>query len=140
MRSTIRRDDKVRKLAILFVISGLFLIGCEKEIKNPHSPDPIEPISPDPVPLSIKLFAEPAEGEAPLKVIFKTKTSGGKWPYQYFLVYGYGSSKPGWSNKDLTDAFYLWCSYDQPGIYTAVVTVTDGEGTEASDSVDIHVL
>ncbi len=81
-------------------------------------------------PLSVSASATPTSGYAPLTVNFTSSVSGGQQPYTYQWNFGdgYTSSSPNPSH-----------TYQQPGTYTATLTVIDSAGNQNSSSVTITV-
>ena len=88
-------------------------------------PDDAEPGAP-----SVQAFADPASGEAPLRVRFTSTAidpDGGPLDYEWEFEDGTALS------RNVTRTF------TEPGEYTATVTVTDDEGDTASDTVTVTV-
>jgi PKD repeat protein len=88
-------------------------------------PDDVDPGAP-----TVHAFADPAGGEAPLRVRFSATgvdPDGGRLDYAWEFEDGTAVSR----NVTRT--------YDEPGTYTAKVTVTDEEGKTASDTVEVTV-
>ena len=100
--------------------------GNEEVVKSvafsiEHAVDPDAP--------TVQAFADPASGEAPLKVRFSASgmdPQGGELTYRWEFSDGGATSKQNPKRK-----------YDQPGTYTATVTVTDPQGKTATDTVEI---
>ena len=100
--------------------------GNEEAVKSvafsiEHAVDPDAP--------TVQAVADPASGEAPLKVRFSASgmdPQGGELTYRWEFSDGGATSKQNPKRK-----------YDQPGTYTATVTVTDPQGKTASDTVEI---
>ncbi|MGP8057024.1 MAG: PKD domain-containing protein [Nitrososphaerales archaeon] len=74
--------------------------------------------------------ASPTSGTAPLAVQFSGSAIGGISPYSYSWNFGDSTSTTGQSPSH---------TYYAAGTYTAVLTVTDGAGFQASSSVTITV-
>jgi hypothetical protein len=85
-------------------------------------------------PVSIELNATPSVGAAPLDVEFCAVIQGGQPPYEVRLELGDGAvvTLP-------ADGTYRH-AYSRPQEYHATVTVTDGGGSMASDTLIIEVL
>ncbi len=81
-------------------------------------------------PLLITINAIPLLGNAPIEVIFDSQSSGGVQPYIIEWVFGDGTTGSGEKTSH---------TYETGGSYNAVVTVTDDQGNNASDSVQIVV-
>jgi PKD repeat protein len=79
----------------------------------------------------VQAFADPASGEAPLRVQF---SATGLDPQGGALSYRWEFSEGGSSLQQSPAR-----TYDQPGTYTATVTATDPQGKTASDTVEIVV-
>jgi len=79
---------------------------------------------------AVTATAEPASGQAPLGVQFRCQVDQGNEPLTYAWDFGdgQGSARP--------DPSY---TYQQPGDYTAVCTVTDANGDQANGSVEVAV-
>ncbi len=81
-------------------------------------------------PLSMKLTATPTNGTAPLSVTFNAIVKGGAQPYVVNYNFGDGTADQGQ---------ILIHTYETSGNYKVTVTVTDQNGTVASESTDIRV-
>jgi hypothetical protein len=68
-------------------------------------------------------------GVAPLSVSFSASASGGTLPYTYLWRFGDGGTGSGMNVAH---------PYNQPGVYNAVLQVTDSVGNVAFDTVVIH--
>lgn len=86
-------------------------------------------------PLVAELSANPTSGPAPLSVTFSFAGSTGPI-VSYTLDFGDGSAP--YSGTDLTISVNH--TYENPGTYTAILTVQDAAGRTATDSVVITVL
>lgn len=82
------------------------------------------------IPLSVSAGASVYSGEAPLNITFTSTVSGGTPPYAYQWDLGDGStsSVPGPVH-----------TFSDAGDYGPTVMVSDGGGSQASASLDIHV-
>jgi PKD repeat protein/type 1 glutamine amidotransferase len=88
-------------------------------------PDDVDPHAP-----TVQAFADPASGEAPLRVRFSATgldPDGGPVDYDWEFEDGTAVT------RNVTRTF------DEPGEHTATVTVTDEEGKTASDTVTVTV-
>jgi|GEM_PF-6828948 len=81
-------------------------------------------------PLIVEINATPISGIAPLTVQFNSTVSGGVQPYYYSWDFD-DSSTSAVSNPIHT--------FNLPGTYTVVLTVTDSAGNTATDSIVITV-
>ncbi len=81
-------------------------------------------------PVTVRVSATPRIGPAPLRVEFYSTISGGSPPFSYRWDFGDGSSS-GDQNPTHT--------YNNPGKYSASLTVRDSSGRSASDSTTITV-
>jgi len=104
--------------AILMVV-GLVLGGCAWLLR----------------PLEAKLTATPTSGPAPLSVTFSAAGSTGAI-VSFTLDFGDGSTP--YSGTDLTVS--ISHTYNNPGTYTATLTVFDAQGRRDTDSVTITVF
>ena len=104
--------------AILMVV-GLVLGGCAWLLR----------------PLEAKLTATPTSGPAPLSVTFSAAGSTGAI-VSFTLDFGDGSTP--YSGTDLTVS--ISHTYNNPGTYTATLTVSDAQGRTATDSKTVTVL
>jgi len=85
----------------------------------------------DPDAPTVQAFADPASGEAPLEVQL---SATGLDPQGGALTYRWEFSEGGSTFQQSPVR-----TYDQPGTYTATVTVTDPQGKTASETVEIVV-
>ena len=88
-------------------------------------PDDVDPGAP-----TVQAFADPASGEAPLRVRFTSTgldPDGGPLDYEWEFEDGTALS------RNVTRTF------TEPGTHTATVTVTDREGKTATDTVEVEV-
>lgn len=108
-----------RYLPVILVVAGLILGGCAWLLR----------------PLQAKLTATPTSGPAPLSVTFSAAQSTG--PITSFTL-DFGDGSTPYSGTDLT--VNISHTYQNPGTYTAVLTVASAQGATASDSVVIQVL
>lgn len=80
----------------------------------------------------IRLTADAQQGIAPMTVEFAVNVTGGESPYSYAWDFGDGSE----SADEADEATY---TYEEPGLYQAVVTVQDGDGDEGVGTFDVLV-
>ncbi len=88
-------------------------------------PDDVDPTAP-----IVEAFADPATGEAPLRVRYTADgldPDGGRLDYEWEFEDGTALSRN------------VVRTYTEPGTYEATVTVTDEEGKTASDTVTVEV-
>ena len=85
----------------------------------------------DPDAPTVQAFADPASGEAPLEVQL---SATGLDPQGGALTYRWDFSEGGATFEQSPVR-----TYDEPGTYTATVTVTDPQGKTASETVEIVV-
>jgi PKD repeat protein len=82
-----------------------------------------------PPPLSITCSADPQSGVAPLDVAFTSTPSGGTGSYSYAWDFGDGGTS---TSQNPTH------TYNNPGTYTATVTVNDGlQSAQCSKSITV---
>jgi len=81
--------------------------------------------------LNVEISADPINGVAPLEVELCSEVTGGAEPYNYEWDLGNGET----SSEE--DCFTY--TFENIGVYPVELTVTDDQGNEASDSVDINV-
>ena len=108
-----------RYLPAILMLVGLVLGGCAWLLR----------------PLEAKLSATPTSGPAPLSVTFSAAGSTGAI-VSFTLDFGDGSTP--YSGTDLT--LNISHTYNNPGTYTATLTVSDAQGRTATDSKTITVL
>ena len=92
----------------------------------------VKPVYPDnnKTGLSTTINTSVVRGDAPLQIIFSCNASGGTPPYSYSWNFGDGITSTQ-QNPNHT--------YNQIGDHTAILTVTDQDGSQVSESVTIHV-
>ena len=78
--------------------------------------------------ITIQSSASPTSGQVPLTINFTAEASGGTSPYSYTWDFGDGGSS---FEQNPSYTFY------QEGEYTVVLTVTDNNSNQASDSLTI---
>ena len=86
------------------------------------------------VPLSVQAFVVEPCVAAPCTVKFEASVAGGIPPYTFFWDFGDGQTSTGQAPSH---------EYGPPmseGPVTAIVTVTDGSGDTASDSVEVELM
>jgi len=83
-----------------------------------------------PSPPSASASASPTSGTAPLSVSFTGSTSGGTAPYSYSWNFDDGGSSTAQNPSH---------AYTSAGTYTAILTVTDDESNQDSDTIVISV-
>ena len=108
-----------RYFPAILILVGLVLGGCAWLLR----------------PLEAKLTANPTSGPAPLSVTFSAAGSTGAI-VSFTLDFGDGSEP--YSGTDLTVS--ISHTYNNPGTYTATLTVSDAQGRTATDSKTINVL
>ncbi len=79
-------------------------------------------------PLSCGLRVNPASGYAPLRVSFTTTGTGGQPPYRFHIAFGDGGATTASNPTHL---------YNQPGTYTAVMTVSDARNATCARTIHI---
>ncbi|MDF1562624.1 MAG: PKD domain-containing protein [Deltaproteobacteria bacterium] len=77
-----------------------------------------------------RAFADVTQGIAPLKVNFSGSVTGGNAPITYDWAFGNGATGSGQATS---------YTYPAAGSFTVVLTVTDADGDQASDSLIIGV-
>ena len=107
-----------RYFPAILILVGLVLGGCAWLLR----------------PLEAKLTANPTSGPAPLSVTFSAAGSTGAI-VSFTLDFGDGSEP--YSGTDLTVS--ISHTYNNPGTYTATLTVSDAQGRTAQASVTITV-
>lgn len=81
-------------------------------------------------PLSVSFSASPTSGQVPLAVSFSAGANGGTSPYSYNWDFGDENSS---SEQNPSH------TYNQAGTYDVILTVTDSESSQASDSLTVEV-
>jgi PKD repeat protein len=88
-----------------------------------------------PAALSLSITANPQTGNAPLSTTISATASGGTAPYQYKYQFGnLGNGDTGFISQDTASYVYVG-----PASYTAIITVTDSKGLQASQQIVITV-
>ena len=114
-----RHEVRVASLMLAVLISTVFLVSCGTQATS----------------LSIQLMATPCTGPAPLEVSFSATPAGGTLPYEPLVLnLGDGTIMTVPAGEVYTH------TYSTPKKYIATVTVIDGEGSKANDSVTINAL
>ena len=114
-----RHEARVASLMLAGLISTVFLVSCGTQATS----------------LSVELMATPCTGPAPLKVSFSPTPAGGTLPYEPLVLnLGDGTIMTVPAGEVYTH------TYSTPKKYIATVTVIDGEGSKANDSVTINAL
>ncbi len=114
-----KHEVRVASLMLAGLISAVFLVSCVTQATS----------------LSIQLMAAPCTGPAPLKVSFSATPVGGRLPYEPLIL----NLGDGTITTIPVGEVYTH-TYSAPKKYTAIVTVIDGEGSKANDSVTINAL
>jgi PKD repeat protein len=81
--------------------------------------------------LTVGIISNSTEGLAPATFEFQANLTGGTEPYTYLWDFGDGSEE--------SDEQTVLHTFEEAGIYNVVVTVTDENGQEASDNLEITV-
>jgi len=84
----------------------------------------------DPTAFSASASANPLSGPAPLTVDFNSNAIGGEKPYSWNWDFGDGNTS---FNQNTTHI------YDTEGAYIVTLRVSDSQGRNDSDSINIHV-
>lgn len=114
-----RHEARVASLMLAVLISTVFLVSCGTQATS----------------LSVELMATPRTGPTPLKVSFSPTPTGGTLPYEPLVLnLGDGTIMTVPAGEVYTH------TYSTPKKYIATVTVIDGEGSKANDSVTINAL
>ncbi|MDQ3847583.1 MAG: PKD domain-containing protein [Thermoproteota archaeon] len=79
--------------------------------------------------MTVQIISNGTEGVAPATFRFDTRTIGGAGPYDVSWDFGDGI--------DTSDEKSVLHTFEDAGTYNVAVTVTDSDGKEASDSVEI---
>src|SRR5918999_1246982 len=82
-------------------------------------------------PLTAGIISNSTEGFAPATFEFEANITGGDEPYTYLWNFGDGSEE--------SDEQTVEHTFEEAGIYNVVVTITDENGQEASDNLEIIV-
>jgi len=132
----------VKRAALLLgLISLLWLAGaCSGGGSSTNDPEA--------GPLNIELlWAEPATGASPLRVVFTANITGGVAPYYYSWDFTNDGSVDTYINGEfkrtvsVANNYYFRASDPDVTVYNAVLTVTDSVGTAVtSDPVQVNVL
>jgi len=94
---------------------------------------PSNEASATPTPIGLLITANPTSGVGPLTVAFTSAASGGTEPYAYAWKFGDGDSTAS------RNATHTYGAVSTATTYTASLTVTDAEGTNATRTVAIIV-
>src|SRR5919106_1384295 len=81
--------------------------------------------------LTVGIISNGTEGVAPATFEFQANLTGGTEPYTYIWNFGDGSEE--------SDEQTVLHTFEEAGTYNVVVTVTDENGQEASDNLEIIV-
>ena len=87
-----------------------------------------------PEPLRVEAELDPLDSNiAPASYLFEVRTFGGTGPYTSHWDFGDGQEV----DRQIGDGNYgyVYHTYENPGIYTVTLTVTDATGQTASDSI-----
>src|ERR671919_472051 len=81
--------------------------------------------------LTAEIISNSTEGVAPATFEFQANLTGGTEPYTYLWDFGDGSEE--------SDEQTVLHTFEEAGIYNVVLTITDENGEEASDNLEITV-
>src|ERR671918_172769 len=99
------------------------------EISVEEAPPALPPTIAEP--LTVGIISNSTEGVAPATFEFQANLTGGTEPYTYLWDFGDGSEE--------SDEQTVLHTFEEAGIYNVVLTITDENGEEASDNLEITV-
>jgi hypothetical protein len=112
-------DSSVNACSLPYMIAAINLYGDTDQGGGGGSP------------LTVSAVASITQGNAPLSVSFTSSAIGGTSPYSYLWNFGDGTAQSTTQNPNHT--------YQNPGTFTATLTVTDSANNTAQSSVVITV-
>jgi Tol biopolymer transport system component/PKD repeat protein len=90
-------------------------------------------LPPQPDPLTVEISSDDTQGDAPATFEFEAMVTGGTQPYTYSWDFGDATTEE--ESIEPTTSH----TYDESGTYTVTLTVTDANGQQASDSLEVTV-
>src|SRR5215211_5569229 len=125
-----------QSVAHTFEEAGIYnvtLAATDTDNQNASDSIEINVEAPPPItePLTAKIISNATEGIAPATFEFQSNPTGGTGPYT--INWDFGDGSEGSDEQSVAHTF------EEADIYNVVVTVTDENGQEASDSIEINV-
>src|SRR5215216_1594556 len=125
-----------QSVAHTFEEAGIYnvtLAATDTDNQNASDSIEINVEAPPPItePLTAKIISNATEGIAPATLEFQSNPTGGTEPYTYLWDFGDGSEG--------SDEQSVAHTFEEADIYNVVVTVTDENGQEASNNLEITV-